>query len=345
MDWMGLKDEHKLLKQDIKRFAATEVLPQVPESDKKTEPMIDTLRKLAGMGVLGILVSEEFGGVGMDLLSLLITVEELAKVSPSLALSVMMHNLISDAIFENGTEEQKKEFLSKLAAGKILGGLAVDTMHNPLAQDEKDERMVVNGAFADVLGLHINKNGEDNMVLLKGVKDLKAEREISGMRSSGICSFAPEEEHLGKHDFFTFEKDKFFAKERLVLGAIACGISLAVFDYARSYSKERHQFGRAIAEFGMVREMLSDMVSKAKASELLVYEASQGNNVMDMELASTFAVESSLYVTDKGVQIYGGYGYTKDYPMEMFFRDAKVLDVLCGSIYSEKVSIGRLLTA
>ncbi len=345
MDWVGLKDEHKLLKQDMKRFAETEVLPQVSEFDKKAEPMVDILRKLAGMGVLGILVSEEFGGVGMDLLSLLITVEELAKASPSVALSVMMHNLISDAIFENGNDEQKKEFLSKLATGKMLGGLAVDTMHNPLKQDEKDERMAVNGAFADILGLQISKNEEDNMLLLKGAKDLKLEREISGMRSSGICSFATEEKGFNRGDFFTFEKNKFFAKERLIFGGIACGISLAVFDYARSYSKERYQFGRAIAEFGMVRELLSDMLSKANASRLLVYEASQGNNITDMEIASTFAVENCLIITDKGVQIFGGYGYTKDYPMEMFFRDAKVLDILCGSIYSQKVSIGRRITS
>lgn len=346
MDWMGLKEEHKLLRQDIKRFAETELAPQVSETDKKGEPLIASMKKLAEIGGLGILISEEFSGAGMDLLSLVITLEELAKVSPSFALCVAIHNLVGDTILSYGSTELKKEFLSSLSTGKIIGGMAVDTMLHSVTSDGKRERLIVNGTFSDIFGFSMEKEEKKQFVVLKSDKRLKEEKEMMGMKSSGICSFKPNEKEIIERNTFTIDSpDNFFAKMRVLFAGVACGISLASFGHARSYSKERYQFGRPIAEFGMVRIMLAEMASKANASEMLVYQASQESDILDREIASIFAAENSLYVTDKGVQIYGGYGYIKDYPLEMFFRDAKVLEVFSGSADYRKVLVGKLLTS
>ena len=347
MDWVGLKEEHKLLKQDIKKFAETELEPQVSESDKKGEPMIPSIKKLAGIGGLGLLVSEEFEGVGMDLLSLVITVEELAKASPSFALSVGIHNLIGDVILSNGsTDDLKKKYLPSLSTGEIIGGMAVDTIINPVHSGSEEERLIVNGEFCNVFGYFVKKDEGEEFVLIRNDKRLNDEKEMMGMRSSGICCFKPDENDLNEGNTFTIDSpDKFYAKMRLLLAGIACGISQSSFEHTRSYSKERHQFGRPIAEFGMVRMMLSEMASKVNGSRILVYQASCENSIVDKEIAGIFATESSLYVTDKAVQIFGGYGYTKDYPLEMFFRDAKVLEIFSGSADYRKVIIGKLLTS
>ncbi len=347
MDWVGLKEEHKLLKQDIKKFAETELEPQVSESDKKGEPMIPSLKKLAGIGGLGLLVSEEFDGVGMDLLSLVITVEELAKVSPSFALSVGIHNLIGDVILSNGsTDDLKKKYLPSLSTGEIMGGMAIDTIINPVHSGSEEERLIVNGEFCNVFGYFVKKDEGGEFVLIRNDKRLNDEKEMMGMRSSGICCFKPNGNDINEGNTLTIDSpDEFYAKMRLLLAGIACGISQSSFEHTRSYSKERHQFGKPIAEFGMVRMMLSEMASKANGSRIVVYQASCENSIVDKEMAGIFASESSLYVTDKAVQIFGGYGYTKDYPLEMFFRDAKVLEIFSGSADYRKVIIGELLTS
>jgi alkylation response protein AidB-like acyl-CoA dehydrogenase len=347
MDWVGLKEEHKLLKKDIKKFAETELEPQVSESDKKGEPMIPSMKKLAGIGGLGLLVSEEFDGVGMDLLSLVITVEELAKVSPSFALSVGAHNLIGEVILSNGsTNDLKKKYLSSLSTGEIMGGMAVETIINPVHSGSEEERLIVNGEFCDVFGYFVKKDEGGEFVLIGNDKRLNGEKEMMGMRSSGICCFKPDENDIKEGNTFTIDSPgEFYAKMRLLLAGIACGISQSSFEQTRLYSKERHQFGRPIAEFGMVRMMLSEMASKANGSRILVYQASCENSIVDKEMAGIFATENSLYVTDKAVQIFGGYGYTKDYPLEMFFRDAKVLEIFSGSVDYRKVIVGKLLTS
>ena len=346
MDWMGLKDEHKLLRQDMKRFAEAELAPVVLEMDKKGEPLTSAMKKIGEIGGLGILISEEFGGAGMDFLSLIVTVEELAKVSPSFALSVAIHNFFGEAILSYGSTELKKEYLFSLSTGKMIGGMAVDTMNYPLLSNGCEERLVVNGTFSDIFGLSVKIDEKEHFIVKKKDEELKEETEMMGMRSSGISSFKLDENAMSEDKRFNIDSaNDFYSRKRLLLAGIACGICQASLENARSYSKERYQFDRPIASFGMVRTMLADMVSRTYASRMVVYQAFSGKNVLDREIASVFATESSLYVTDKGVQVYGGYGYIKDYPLEMFFRDAKVLEVFAGSADYRKVLIGKSLTS
>ena len=343
MDWMGLKEEHKLLRHDIKKFAETELSPQVIEKDKTGEPQKDSFKKIGDIGGLGLLVSEKFDGVGMDFLSLVITAEELAKVSPSFALSVSAHNLVGDLISVNGTEGIKTDILSDIATGKKIVGLSIDTMLHPQSEENTEERLIINGSFSDAFG-YTKKDGDDfRFIIQRKTDDLKVENGIMGMRMSGICSFdASKEKPNGST--FPIESEQFFSKMRLVFAGIATGMAQSSLEHARAYAKERKQFDRPIASFGMVRTMLAEMATHANASRMLVYEASSVDNIFGRDVAAVFAIESNFKVADKGVQIYGGYGYTKDYPLEMFFRDAKTLDVFSGSADYRKVLIGKKLT-
>lgn len=344
MDWMGLKDEHKLLRQDMRKFAKSELEAEVSEMDKESKPFTGFMKKLGEIGGLGMIIPEEFGGVDMDLLSLVITIEELAKVSPSFALSVAAHNLIADAILQVGSEDVKKKYLSSLTSGDILGGIAMDTMISNERDKGEDERFIINGDFSDIFGLALENDGKREFLFIEG--NSKKEEEMMGMRSSGIGSFIVEEDKLNGVDKFAFdEPEKFDAKVRVLCGGIAVGISQASLEHAIAYSKQREQFGRTICKFGMVRDMLAHMAMKTNASKLLIYQASCDNDIVEREIAASFATESALFVTDKGVQIYGGYGYTKDYPLEMFFRDAKVLELFTGSADYRKVQIGKILTS
>lgn len=344
MEWKGLKEEHKLLRQDMRRFAKTELEPDVSDMDKESKPFTELLKKLGKIGGLGMIIPEKFGGVDMDLLSLVITIEELAKVSPSFALSVAAHNLIADVILQGGSEDVKKKYLDSLTGGDILGGIAMDTMISNERERGEDERFIINGDFSDIFGLALEKDGKREFFVIEG--NSKKEEEMMGMRSSGIGSFIVKEDRLNGGDKFVFdEPDKFDAKARVLCGGIAAGISQISLEHAISYSKQREQFGRTICNFGMVRDMIADMALKTNASKLLVYQASCDNDIAEREIAAAFATESALFVTDKGVQIYGGYGYTKDYPLEMFFRDAKVLELFAGSADYRKVQIGKILTS
>ncbi|TET19200.1 MAG: hypothetical protein E3J78_05620 [Candidatus Cloacimonadota bacterium] len=345
MDWMGLKEEHKLLRHDMKKFAEAELAPQVAEKDKMSEPQTEPVKKLAEIGGLGLLAAEEYDGAGMDFLSLVITVEELAKVSPSFALIVSAHNLVVDMISLKGSDEIKKEYLSILATGEMIAGMSIDTMLHPHISGKKRERLIVSGSFADVFCITVtNEESIQFMVVRKG-KGLKTESELMGMRMSGICSFLPSGLEEGHSTFPMDTLDEYFSKMQLLFGGIACGISQSSLELSRSYAKERIQFERPIASFGMVRIMLAEMAMRANASKILVYEAASGNNVLDRTLAAVYATENSFYVADKAVQVYGGYGYTKDYPLEMFFRDAKVIEVFSGTADSQKVLIGKHLTS
>jgi alkylation response protein AidB-like acyl-CoA dehydrogenase len=344
MEWKGLKEEHKLLRQDMKRFAKTELEPEVSDMDKGSKPFTELLKKLGEIGGLGMIIPEEFGGVDMDLLSLVVTIEELSKVSPSFALSVAAHNLMGDAIVEGGSEDIKKKYLPSLTGGNVVGGLSMDTMIHSEKEKSEDERFVVNGSFSDIFGFMIEKDNIREFLVKEG--NVKKEEEMMGMKSSGIGSFKIKEDELDGVKKFAFdEPEKFDAKVRLIFGSIAAGISQATLEYAITYSKQREQFGRAICKFGMVRDMLAEMALKTNASKLLVYQASCDEDITEREIAAAFAMESALFVTDKGVQIYGGYGYTKDYPLEMLFRDAKVIELFAGSVDYRKVQIGKILTS
>jgi alkylation response protein AidB-like acyl-CoA dehydrogenase len=342
MDWLGLKEEHKMLRHDIKRFAETELEPTLLEIDKESKPHVEALKKIAELGILGILVPEQYGGAEMDMLSLVITIEELGKVSPSFALSVAAHNMVAHTVAVEGSDEVKKQYLPKLATGELVAGLGIGTALHAIGEKERG-RFVINGSFAQLIGYSTQDEEKSVFTIEKPEGTLEAERELMGMRASGICLLKPGGKSLTQGTFKMTRPDEFFSTQRLLLAAIACGICDSVLNQSITYAKERYQFGRPIASFGMVRIMLAEMATFTHASRMLVYQAAADGTVLERNMSGEFAVEHALVVTDHGVQIYGGYGYTKDYPLEMFFRDAKVLEILAGSAEYLKVALGKAL--
>jgi alkylation response protein AidB-like acyl-CoA dehydrogenase len=343
MDWLGLKEEHRLLRHDIKRFAEAELEPRVLELDKESTPNSEAFGKIAKLGILGMRIPEDSGGAGMDLLSLVITLEELAKVSPSFALSVAAHNIVADTLVSIGSDDAKKEYLAGLAEGKRIAGLAIETMLQTEEEGSTKSRFVINGSFSHLIG-YLDREADGKFAIGENPGDLKAETELMGMRGSGICSFIPHGGSEKAHMSALGDPDDFFSKMRLMCAAISCGICGSALAQTITYAKERRQFDRPIATFGMVRIMLAEMASRADASRMLVYQAATEGTPLDRDMSAASAVEHALFVTDKGVQIFGGYGYTKDYAMEMYFRDAKVLEIFSGSAECIKVKIGEHLT-
>jgi alkylation response protein AidB-like acyl-CoA dehydrogenase len=344
MDWLGLKEEHRMLRHDIKRFAETELEPKVMDLDKESKPHGEAFEKIGKLGILGILIPEEFGGAGMDLLSLVVTLEELSKVSPSFALSVAAHNLAGEALAIYGSDDVKKQYLPGLAEGKKTAGLGITTMLHAVKEGSEKEQFMINGSFSHLIVFMLAEKEDMQFAIQENAGDLTLESELMGMRASGICSFNPGKQSSSRSTFVMSDPAGFNSKIRLMLAVISCGICGSALAQSISYAKERKQFDRPIATFGMVRIMFAEMAAGTDASRMMVYQAAANGNSLDMDISAAFAVEHALIVTDKGVQVFGGYGYTKDYPLEMYFRDAKMLEIFAGSAGYLKVQIGKKLS-
>jgi alkylation response protein AidB-like acyl-CoA dehydrogenase len=343
MDWLGLKEEHKMLRHDIKRFAETELEPKLLELDQESKPHVEALKKIAGLGILGILIPEQYGGAEMDLLSLIVTVEELARVSPSFALSVAAHNLVAQTMAAGCSDEVKQKFLPELAEGKKMAGLSIETMVHAMGEKERG-KFVINGSFAHLIGYRLQDEEEVLFAIEEPEGAREPDTELMGMRASGICVFLPGGRSHARSAFRMDNPADFSSTLRILFAAVSCGICGSVLAHSIIYAKEREQFGRPIASFGMVRIMLAEMAARTHASRMLLYQAATDGTLLDRDMSAAFAVEHALVVADHGVQIYGGYGYTKDYPLEMFFRDAKVVEILAGSAENLKVEVGKQLT-
>lgn len=343
MDWLGLKEEHKMLRHDLKRFAEAELEPTLLELDRESRPHVEAFGKLGKLGILGLLIPEQHGGAEMDLLSLVVTVEQLAQVSPSFALSVAAHNLAGDIIATYGPDALKARYLPELAGGRKIAGLGIETMLHPAGR-EKRGKFIINGSFAHLIVYRAEDEKETAFAIEEPASERDADIELMGMRASGICRYVPEAKSGQRSTFTIDDAGGALSKQRLLLAAVSCGICGSALAHSITYAKERKQFDRPIASFGMVRIMLAEMAARTNASRMLLYLASENGSSLDRDLSAAFAVEHAQVVTDHGVQVYGGYGYTKDYPLEMFFRDAKVLEVFAGSAEYLKTRIGAQLT-
>ncbi len=350
MDWLGLNQDHKLLKDDIAEFAKNELEPELQDYDKKSEPLKDAWKKASQLGLFGIILPEKVGGAEMDFLSLAICIEELSAVSPSFGLSVAIQNITGYVIDKFYDSQRKIEILSDLIKGKLCG---LNIENGNLLEYDKDNSLVsgktgfiVNGLQSQYLLLFQIGQLINNVMLLNTDEGFifHKENELIGMRSAGIGEF--EINSVKVEPSFLIDVDRRVMNNILELcaSAIGVGISQGCLVHSAKYAKERKQFGRAIAEFGMVREMLSEIVKNVRASRLLLYDAAEKlGDELAIKIASSFSREKAMISADKAVQIFGGYGYTRDYPVEMFFRDAKALEVMFGSVNQENEIIGKLI--
>jgi alkylation response protein AidB-like acyl-CoA dehydrogenase len=346
---MDLNKEAQLLQNEIRKFAKDIIAEKADEFDKKGLFPLENIKKIAEMGILGATIPESYGGFTLDTVSLLVTLEEISKVCPSTALIIFVHNILfSYPIVRFGSEEQKKKYLGRLATGEIIGGYAEVLTNEISVMEDNDSykisgrnHILLNGTANGPFIMFIESNNKTIPLIvdenLLGVKRSKKDN-IIGMNASGInevifdkCSI-PKSSRLGEDSKIVLEEIKGLAN--LGLSVINLGIAEASAESAVKYAKERVQFDQPIINFGMVREMIVDMITEIEGMRQLIYDAGmlRDNNkdfIRASAIARYFSNQAVAKITTNAIQVYGGYGYMKDYPVERYFRDAQVSRVLC----------------
>lgn len=348
---MEINKEVQLLQNEIRKFAKEVIAEKADEFDKQGTFPMDNIKRLAELGILGATIPEKYGGCGLDTISLLVCLEEISKVCPSTALVLLTHTvLFSYPIVKFGNEEQKEKYLPGSATGDIIGGYA-EVMANELNVKEEDNLYKISGGNPILLNgvvngpfiLFVESNDRIDALLVgqnySGIKRNKRDN-IIGMNASGItevifdnCALSLDN-RLGNAGDGKFILEDIKTYANLGFSAINLGIAEAAMENSIKYAKERVQFGEPIINFGMVREMISDMKTKIETMRLLLYDGGMLKDadkdfILNAGISRSFSNEAVAEITTDAIQIYGGYGYMKDYPVERYFRDAQVSRVLC----------------
>ncbi|OCB76967.1 acyl-CoA dehydrogenase [Flavobacterium piscis] len=367
-----------MIAQSIKDFAEKNIRPNIMGWDEAQIFPVDLFKKLGEMGFMGVLVPEEYGGSGLGYHEYITVVEEISKVDPSIGLSVAAHNsLCTNHILTFGNEEQKKKWLPKLATAEYIGAWGL-TEHNTgsdaggmntTAVKDGDE-WIINGAknfithaISGDIAVVIVRTGEKGdskgmtaFVFEKGTKGFtsgKKENKL-GMRASETAELVfdgcrvPDANRLGEVGQGFVQAMKILDGGRISIGALSLGIAKGAYEAALKYSKERHQFGQPISSFQGISFKLADMATEIEASELLLHKAAflkqQHKPVTTLgAMAKMYASEACVKIANEAVQIHGGYGYTKDYPVEKFYRDSKLCTIGEGTTEIQKLVISRNL--
>lgn len=365
-----------MLRKTVQGFAAKEIAPIAQEIDKSGEFPWDCVRKMAGLGFFGLLTPPAFGGTGPDKLGFLVALEELSVASAGLALALGTSSAIASMILALGNDEQKTKYLPALAKGERLGAMATAEPSGganfPLTLQStarlKDESYVLNGTKC-----FISNGGEADIYLVLARTDPgKGPMGISGLiveKGTPGFSFGKTEDKLGLRCDVTRElvfqdcrvpRANLLAESILMpmaavmatiampaFGAIAVGVARAALEAATEYVKQRAvAFGQTLANFDSVQCMIADMTTMVEASRLLVYQAgSMPEGELDLTpalAAGIFPCEAALEVTNKALQVFGGYGYTADFPVERYFRDARGLMLVAQPMELRKLVLGKL---
>lgn len=361
----------------VRDFAQSEIAPFIENMEKGEFPR-DILTKMGGLGLMGIPVPEELGGAEMDFISYIIAIHELSKVSAAVGVILSVHTSVgTNPILYFGNEEQKKKYVPKLAAGEYLGAFALTEPSAGSDAGSLKTKAVKNGDYYILNGskVFITNGGEADTYIVFASTDPEA-------GSRGISAFIVEkdtpglvigkDEHkMGLHGSrtvqLTFEDMKVPAANllgeegkgfkiamgnldvgRVGIAAQALGIAEAALEAATAYAKERHQFGRPIAAQQAVGFKLADMAANIEAAKLLVYRAadlrSRGLSCgKEASMAKLFASRTAVEAATEAIQVFGGYGYTEDYPVERFFRDAKVTEIYEGTSEIQRLVISKQL--
>ncbi|MBS1936534.1 MAG: acyl-CoA dehydrogenase family protein [Bacteroidetes bacterium] len=367
----------KMIAQAVRDLVEREVRPRLMEWDEAQHMPIDLFKNHFGpAGMLGVLVPEEYGGAGLGYHEYVDTIVEVARVCGSVGLSVAAHNsLCTGHIMYFGNDAQKKKWLTKLATGEWLGAWALteagtgsDAMRMATTARKEGKEWVLNGTknwithgiSSDVMvimartGELLDSHGMTAFVVERGTKGLLAGKKENklGMRASETAEVIlqdcriPEENVLGKVGEGFQQAMKVLDGGRISIAALSLGIAKGAFDAAVAYSKERHQFGKPISEFQAISFKLADMATKIEAAELLIRSASDLKNngkrmTKEGAMAKYYASEVAVQVSTDAVQVFGGYGYTKDFPVEKFYRDSKLCTIGEGTSEIQKLVISR----
>jgi butyryl-CoA dehydrogenase len=367
-----------MVKETLRRFVDTEVIPVASEMDAAHEWPEALLKKLAGMGAMGMPIPRELGGAGNDIVSYVIALEELARAWASLAIIVAVHTSVGTLpILQHGTDEQKQHFIPGLASGKKLGGFALTEPEagsdvsglKTTAVKQGDEYIlnggkvfITNGKYADYLVIlavtdpKAGHRGLSTFIVEKGMDGYSygTTEEKMGIHSSDTTELIFEDCRVPEFNLLGGEgkgmKVSLSALDggRIGVGAQCVGLARAALEESLKYAQERQQFGRPIAKFQAIQWFLADMATRIDAARLLVHRAADMKDkgmkyTTEASMAKVFASETAMWCTNKAIQVHGGYGYTKDYPVERFFRDAKVTEIYEGTSEIQRLVIARNL--
>ncbi|MED4464392.1 acyl-CoA dehydrogenase [Metabacillus fastidiosus] len=371
-------EQQQIIRQMVRGFAEKEVAPFVERMENGEFPK-EIIKKMGLLGLMGIPISEKYGGAGLDFISYIIAIHEISKVSPALGVILSVHTSVgTNPIYNFGTEQQRQKYVPKLAAGEYLGafcltepGSGSDAGSLKMRAVKKDDHYILNGSKvfitngceADTYIVFAStnperkSNGISAFIVEKNTKGLvigKNERKM-GLNGSKTVQLifenveVPVENLLGKENKgFSIALANLDAG-RIGIAAQSLGIAESALQYAITYTKERKQFGKIIAAYQGIGFKLADMATQVEAAALLTYQAAflkEKNNSCTKEaaMAKLFASRAAMEVTTEAIQIYGGYGYTKDYPVERMFRDAKVCEIYEGTSEIQKIVINKHLT-
>ncbi len=369
-------ENQRMIAQMIRDFGAKEIKPKMMEWDETQEFPVKLFNKLGELGLMGVLVPQEYGGSGFGYLEYVTAIVELSKIDGSIGLSMAAHNsLCTGHILSFGNEAQKQQYLPKLASGEWIGawgltepntGSDAGNMRTVAVKD--GDYYVINGAknfithgksgnVAVVIvrtGNVGDSHGMTAFVIEKGTPGFtsgKKENKL-GMRASETAELIFQDcrihksQMLGKEGEGFIQAMKILDGGRISIASLSLGIAMGAFEAALNYSQERHQFNQAISKFQGIAFKLADMATKIEAAKLLTYRAAdmknKGFNVnKESAMAKLYASEIAVEVANDGVQIFGGYGYTKDFPAEKYYRDAKLCTIGEGTSEIQKLVISR----
>ena len=378
MEDLYFTEEHKMLRDMVRDFARNEVKPLAQELDEKGGFPYESVKKMAELGLMGIPWDEKYGGTGMDTMALVIAIEEIGKVCPSTSATMMAHTSLGTApIAIFGTEDQKERYLPGLASGKQIGAFGLTEPNAGSDAGNTQSRAVLNGDEYIVNGekAFCTNAGEAAVMIFtavmvedgeeKGISAFVIDADTEGM------SLNPPEKKMGWCGSDTrsvFFKDMHISKSavlgnpskgfkqflktltggRITIGALGIGTAQGAFARALAYSQEREAFGKPIHKFQGVSFKLSDMATQIEAARHLVYYAAWKKDrglpvIKEAAMAKLFSSETAMMVTTEAIQVLGGYGYIKEYDVERFFRDAKILEIGEGTSEIQRMIIAREL--
>jgi len=374
----NLTDNQKLFKKTINEFCKKEIRPIAEKIDKEEYFPKDLYKKMGKMGLMGMTVPQKYGGAGIDRISYMIALEEVSRYCGSTGITVEAHNSLGIGhIYEHGTEEQRKKYLPKLCSGEAYAAWALSEPNagsdaaatQATAVLEKDEwvingtkHFITTGDLSDVVTVMAKTDKEKGA---KGISAFIVEKNTPGfkvgqledklgLRGSHTAELVfencriPKENLLGKKDFGFIGAMNILDRGRTAIGAMSVGIARGAFEDALDYAKQREQFGKPIGKKQAIQWMLADMATEIDAARLLVFRAAHMEDeekrfTKEASMAKLFASEMAMRATVKGIQVLGGYGYTRDYPLERYYRDIKLCCIGEGTSEVQRMVIARQL--
>ncbi|MFC7062282.1 acyl-CoA dehydrogenase [Halobacillus seohaensis] len=376
---LGFTDEQQMMQKMVRDFAEKEVAPEVERMEREDRFPVELVRRMGELGLMGVPIHERYGGAGMDYTSYVMAIHEISKVSATLGVILSVHTSVgTNPILYFGTEEQRQKYIPKLASGEYLGAFALtepgagsDAGSLKTRAEKQDDHYILNGSkvfitnggAADTFIVFARTNRDEKRG--KGVSAFIIERNTPGF------SIGKAEKKMGLHGSSTvslsFDQCKVPASQllgnegegfktalanlntgRIGIAAQSLGIAEASLEHAIAYAKEREQFGKPIAQHQGISFKIADMATDVEAAKLLVYQAASLHGAgkkcsKEASMAKLFASKAAVNTSIEAVQVYGGYGYTEDYPVERFFRDAKVCEIYEGTSEIQRIVISNHL--